>query len=143
MEQNSEFQIKNLGKDFFYSYPVVKKNRKSLKMKLLIVFSFAINLAIFPILLYALTTHNLKVESKINTTEISRTTNPIIKTPEKQNNKLESPQVVETQVQRNDSYWKISKRICGSGRLYLSIRDQNGGKPLFFGETVLVNCNIN
>lgn len=45
-------------------------------------------------------------------------------------------------VLNNDSYWKIAKRVCGNGRLYLSIRDQNNGKALYKGEKVAVNCAL-
>ncbi|MBI4097614.1 MAG: hypothetical protein HY426_01090 [Candidatus Levybacteria bacterium] len=42
----------------------------------------------------------------------------------------------------NDSYWKISKRHCGSGKYYLSIREQNDAKPLYKGDFVSVNCSL-
>lgn len=45
-------------------------------------------------------------------------------------------------VLNNDSYWKISKRHCGTGKFYLSIRDQNGGKPLYKEDFVEVSCSL-
>jgi nucleoid-associated protein YgaU len=46
-------------------------------------------------------------------------------------------------VQPNDNFWKISKRVCGTGVYYLSIQQANGygeNRSLHEGETVTVRC---
>lgn len=47
-------------------------------------------------------------------------------------------------VQPNDNFWKISKRVCGTGAYYLSIQQANGygnNRSLHEGDTVTVRCS--
>jgi len=50
---------------------------------------------------------------------------------------------VKVVVLQNDNFWNISRRVCGTGRYYLSIQAangyQNGG--LQPGDTVVVTCS--
>ncbi|KKR94700.1 MAG: hypothetical protein UU45_C0008G0100, partial [Candidatus Levybacteria bacterium GW2011_GWA2_41_15] len=48
----------------------------------------------------------------------------------------------DVKILKNDSYWKISKRVCGEGKYYLSISGLNENKPLYRGDSVLVSCNL-
>lgn len=47
----------------------------------------------------------------------------------------------EIYVLNNDSYWKIAKRVCGNGKLFLSISEQNEGQNLHPGDFVKVSCS--
>lgn len=42
----------------------------------------------------------------------------------------------------NDNFWKISKRTCGTGIYYLSIKENNGyqDRALQPGDTIVVYC---
>ena len=51
----------------------------------------------------------------------------------------------EEVVQKGDSFWRISKRVCGSGIYYESIKAQNGYseyQALQPGDVVIVNCSL-
>jgi nucleoid-associated protein YgaU len=45
------------------------------------------------------------------------------------------------EVRSGDNYWKLAQRVCGNGRMYLSVQAENGGKALQPGDTVAVTCN--
>lgn len=140
MEKIGDFELKNLGEDYFYSYPRQEKPKRSTKKKLFIVFSFIVFLAITPAAIFGLTNINFNRAEKVSIAkdpvfENKRTVN--------QNTKNSESEFVSIEVLNNDSYWKITKRICGSGKYYLSIRDQNNGKALYKGDIVTVKCTIN
>lgn len=59
-----------------------------------------------------------------------------------QNTNADAFKTSTIEVINNDSYWKISKRVCGTGKYYLSIRAQNDGKALYKGEHVIVDCSL-
>jgi hypothetical protein len=119
-----------------------QKPKRSIKRKLTIVFSFIFVLIATPSIIFALSNLQSNRSEKVSQAPIEafenkktvnqNTVNPT-KTPEP-----EKPIYVE--VINNDSYWKIAKRACGSGRYYLSIRNQNNGKALFRGDVVSVAC---
>lgn len=140
MEKIDDFDLKNLGEDYFYSYPIQGKSKRSTKKKLFIVFSFIVFLAITPAAIFGLTSINFDKAEKVSIAkdpvfENKRTVN--------QNTKNTEPESVNVEVLNNDSYWKITKRICGSGKLYLLVKDQNNDKALYKGDIVTVKCNIN
>ncbi len=140
MNSNDDFDIKNLEQDYFYSYPAEEKPKRSIKKKLGIVFAFLAILAITPSVLFGLKNINFNKSEKVSVAkeavfENKKTVNQDAESPK--------PQLVNVEVLNNDSYWKITKRTCGSGKYYLSIRDQNNGKPLFKGDFVTVNCVLN
>lgn len=134
-----EFEIKYWAGENNFLDPKPKRER-SIKKRLFIVFSFVFLLAIIPILVYSLSEFNPRKEQKVIivqkevTEKKSDRTKPIQPNP--------TPQTSQVEVINNDSYWKISKRACGTGKYYLSVRDQNLGKPLYKGESVSVSCTL-
>lgn len=140
MENIGDFELKNLGEDYFYSFPTQEKPKRSTKKKLFIVFAFIVFLAITPAAIFGLTNINFNRAEKVS---IAR--DPVFenKKIENQNTESPKPQLINVEVLNNDSYWKITKRICGSGKQYLSIRNQNNNKPLYKGDTVSVICLLN
>ena len=137
MEKIGDFELKNLGGDYFYSYPVEEKPRRSIKRKLFIIFNFIVFLAITPAAIFGLTNINFNNVKKVSVVKEAVFEN---KKTENQNTESPKPQLINVEVLNNDSYWKITKRICGSGKQYLLVRDQNNGKPLFKGDFVTVDC---
>lgn len=138
MEKTDGFELKNLGNDYFYSYNAQEvKSARSTKKKLFIVFSFIVFLLITPAVIFGLSSINFNKAKKISIAK-----DPIFENKKtvNQNTKNSEPESVSVEVLNNDSYWKITKRICGSGKLYLSVRDQNGGKALHKGDFIKVNC---
>ncbi len=120
---------------------VTQTPKRSVKRKLFIVLSFISVLAIIPVLVYGLSNYQKQ------TKKVSVIQAPSIKNEEKsretQNFQTAPiPQTFQVKVLNNDSYWKISKRTCGSGKYYLAIRDQNNTKPLFKGDFVTVTCSL-
>jgi hypothetical protein len=141
-----DYQIKYWPADSSYLNEEPKK--RSIKRKLAIVASFLFVLAVTPSMIYALTNFSLEKNenSKVSVVE---TVNTKV-TPEVHKVTIEEPKEPKTQqsqsniltVINNDSYWKISVRACGTGRYYLSIKAQNGGKALYQGDTVVANCTL-
>lgn len=76
----------------------------------------------------------------------NKTNRPILNSATKQvvEKKAAEPTSIKNEalVQNNDSYWKISKRLCGTGKFYLSVKDQNNNKPLHKGDFVSVSCTL-
>lgn len=140
MEKIDDFDLKNLGENYFYSYPAQEKPKRSTKKKLFIVFSFIVFLAITPAAIFGLTSINFNKAEKVSIAK-----DPVFENKKtvNQNTKSFEPESVSVEVFNNDSYWKITKRICGSGKLYLSVKDQNNGKALYIGDSVRVNCILN
>ncbi|GEM_PF-2409367 len=147
MVQNENFEIKYWGTNTDRSlYQNPQEQKRSIRKKLFIVLSFIIILAVFPVLFLGVTNLKLGQDKKISIlTQIkpaikptSTPTSTPTPTPEKK------PVLQKTStsitVKNNDSYWKISKRQCGTGKYYLSIRDQNAAKALHKGDGVTANC---
>ena len=141
MSNPSDYQVNYWAGGETYAYKSPKPKR-SIKRKLAIVFSFIFILAITPSIIYALLNLNLNqtkqasiapVESQIQKSE-----------PEVHEVTIEEPKTPlnHTEVLEHDSYWKISKRVCGTGKYYLSVQNQNGGKALYGGDTVIVTCSL-
>ncbi len=139
MKNTDNFEINYWGKDFQNIYTEEDYlPKRTFKQKLLIVVSFISVLAILPTTIFTITTINQnngeKISSAIEAPIPSPTKDAEI-TP-----KIARPDAVE--IINNDSYWKISKRACGTGKYYLSIQEQNEGKALYKGEFVKVDCSL-
>jgi len=132
------------GKDFDY---LSHKPKRSIKKKLSIVFSFVFVLAVTPSLIYAFMNLDLDKDRGANlaSNQIQTPANLQNNTaPEIHKVYIEEPKPAEneTTVVNNDSYWKITKRVCGKGNNYLFVKEQNGGKALYEGDSVTVNCEL-
>lgn len=140
MDSNENFEINYWGEDFKSIYLNPQTPKRTVKQKFLIVFLFVSVLAILPAAIFGISNLNAnssKISSAIKVqTEPTQAPTP---TPKPAIEVVES-NIVE--VINNDSYWKISKRVCGTGKYYLSISSQNNGKALYQGERVKVYCNI-
>lgn len=132
-----KFEIEYWGRDYFYTFPQEKSTR-SLRKKLFIVFSFVGTLALLPLAI--LTYSGIK---SAQPEKVSVVTKPQVFENKKtvNQNTVENPDIMTVEVLNNDSYWKISKRVCGTGKNYLSIREINNAKPLLKGDAVRVSCN--
>lgn len=148
MGNTEKYQVNYWAGDNDYVYQI-QKPKRSVKRKLAIVFSFIFVLAITPTLIYALTNLNLNSGKKVSiapqevqTVQTNTQTQTQETKPEVHQVTIEEPKKAANQIEvlEHDSYWKISKRTCGTGKYYLSIQDQNGGKALYFGDTVTVSC---
>ncbi|HEX3035013.1 MAG TPA: hypothetical protein VHT73_07740 [Thermodesulfobacteriota bacterium] len=119
------------------NYPTpAKKQGRSVLRKLTIVFSFLFILTLIPAAVYGLS------KNQDNSPKVSSADLPVeITKPIPEPTKQIKPSNRDT-VHSVDSYWKISKRNCGVGVYYLSIQQQNGGKPLHAGDSVVVNCSL-
>lgn len=135
MDQQDNFYIQNIGSEYF---PYVKESKKarSFKRKLGIVASFVGFLALIPFILFGINFNQNRNSNKISSNQIISP----ISTPIKVETKTE-PKFKDI-VLKHDSYWKIAKRNCGSGKYYLAIQNLNFGKPLFEGESVLIDCSL-
>lgn len=121
------------GNDFKFIKP---PTNRSFRKKLLIVLSFIGVLALFPILLIGVSMIDFSGGDEIVTihTPISDSEADLRKTL------INEPITIEAGVIKNDNYWKISSRICGEGKFYLDIKEQNNSKALFEGDIVTVKC---
>lgn len=140
MNEKDQFDIKYWGSDYFYVYQNEKQPKRTVRKKLLIVFCFIGILALLPITMIGLTNLNTNQAKKISVApepqvfEKKKTVN--------QNTKAEAHKTSTIEVINNDSYWKISKRVCGTGKYYLSIQAQNSGKALYKGENATADCSL-
>lgn len=134
---NKDF--KYLSKGYIYEQ---EKPKRSLKRKLFIVLSFILILGITPSLIFTISELDFNSNEKvaINPESVKDTT--VNKSPKVYEVKIEEAEKNTAVVIKNDSYWKISKRICGEGRFYLSISEQNNSKALFEGDTIEANCTL-
>jgi hypothetical protein len=144
MANSDDYQIKYWSdlENFSYHSP---KPERSIKRKLTIVISFLLILAITPSVIYSLT--NLDLSPKKEVSVASTQNKPISENSEKTQPEIHTVTVElpkkssnQAEVINNDSYWKISKRVCGNGKYYISIQSQNGGKALYKGDFVSASC---
>ncbi len=139
MSYRDNFEIKYWGTDY-YSNLDPQKPKRSLRKKLFIVLGFIVVLAVLPAMVFGITNLRSHQSKKISSAaEIQPNPTP---TPSKKPIELKTPEITGETVLNNDSYWIISKRHCGTGKYYLSIRDQNAGKPLYKGDFVKAICNL-
>ena len=151
MSGNENFEINYLGKNFNNIYHKPSRQR-SIKQKLAIVVSFISVLVFLPMIVFGLSkiSNSPKIAANIEVKPQPTKATPI--KVNKEPNQTETNKVTITEPQKtsvldeeiinNDSYWKISKRVCGTGKYYLSIMSQNNGKALYQGERVKVDCSI-
>lgn len=136
MSSSNDFEINYWGNT--PDYKSSKKSR-SIKKKILIVLCFIAILGITPTLIFGLNKVQINKSRQISSIAVIT---PALKQPQE---KLKIPTPtpsISTQVQKGDSYWRLSKRNCGTGIYYLSIRDQNDSKPLHQGDSVRVVCEL-
>lgn len=143
-----DFEIKYWGGDYVAfndEFQSANKPHRSIKKKLVISMIFVLLVGITPVIFFGISNLNFNshknvavVDDSLQKKTVNQNTidykNP---TPTNSANKLQSVEVVN-----NDSYWKITKRTCGTGQKYLTTRDLNEGKALHIGDTVLVNCSL-
>lgn len=141
MNNADDFPISYWAGDQDYSYGSPKPKR-SIKKKLAIVFSFILVLAITPSLVYALSNLDFSHTETVASTEAQAIQTVQKKEPVNLEVIVEEPQISENEAEviANDSYWKISKRVCGNGKYYLSIQNQNDSKALHIGDKVTASC---
>lgn len=146
MSKIDDYQMKYWPTENIYLQNAPKK--RSVKRKLGIIASFLFVLAVTPSIILSLSNFEaskapeisvlnnaVKTQGQAQKTKTVRESHKVtIEVP-----KTNSSEVV---VINNDSYWKISKRACGSGQYYLSIQAQNNSKPLFKGDLVIANCSL-
>ena len=145
MNSSDKYQVNYWagGENYDHASP---KPKRSIKKKLSIVLSFVFVLAVTPTLIYTLMNLDFNNGKQVSvvTTDIQTPIEPKTTEPEVHKEYIEEPTPKENEatVINNDSYWKITKRVCGKGNNYLLIKDQNGGKALYEGDTVTVNCEL-
>lgn len=147
MDKTTNNQINYWASIESYDYQSSKPKR-SIKRKLGIVLCFIGVLAITPSLIYALSNFNFDNPKEVSVLNSQTQTQPQKTTPEVHTVTIEEPKepkepkkpANQAEIINNDSYWKISKRVCGTGKYYLSIQSQNGSKALHRGDTVTVSC---
>ena len=131
MEQNENFSINYWGKEFDYTNPQKKERTVAKRLAIIGLFIliaiatpvFALNFGKIELLSKKWTTKATAIKSPINVEKLATVNYP-----------------VEGKVIKNDSYWKISKRYCGTGEHYLTIQEKNEFKPLYEGDTITVIC---
>ncbi len=143
-----DFEIKYWGGDYVSfndDFETPKKPPRSIRKKLAISLIFVVIIALTPLIFFGISNIDLNshknvvvVDNGLQKKTVKQDTidyrNP---TPTSSVAKIQSVEVVN-----NDSYWKITKRTCGSGQKYLTTQNLNEGKALHIGDTVLVNCSI-
>lgn len=131
MEQIEDFTINYWGKEFDYTNPP-RKHRK-IKRNLLTIALFTMLLAITPALIFNF--NKLELLSKKQISTPTKIVSP------NQGEKIASAQnPIQGTVIKNDSYWKISKRYCGTGEFYLTIQEKNNFQALYEGDSVTIIC---
>lgn len=45
-------------------------------------------------------------------------------------------------IKNGDSYFRITKRFCGTGKLYKLVAEINGKKPLYQGDSIIISCSF-
>ncbi len=145
MNNSENFEINYWGEGYRSIHTLPKNPKRSIKQKLTIVISFVSVLAILPLTIFGITNLNSNNPERITkVVKIEPTTSPTqAPTPPRVKDVvvmgIESNRV---KVLNNDSYWKITKRTCGTGKYYLSVKEQNEGKALYKGDFVTVDCSL-
>lgn len=140
MDKVEDFHINYWGPEEL-DYGRVRKQR-SAGRKLFIVIAFILILGILPLLTLEYGYFRNSAAKK----QVSQVINPISPSPTK--NPTVRPKTTPASnpnhdvIVKGDSYWKIAKRNCGSGKYYLTIQNLNKSKPLQAGDSVLINCSL-
>lgn len=131
MEQIENFTINYWGQEFDYTNP--QKEHSKIFKKFGIVGLFIVLVVITPALVLNVAKFNFSFKKEVaKTTEVNDLSGNKIAT---------TSYPTEGKVIKNDSYWKISKRYCGTGEFYLAIQEKNNYKALYEGESVSVICH--
>lgn len=84
---------------------------------------------------------NIKVLSPVPESKTTTPTPPKKQEVLKKITKLaDTASVFSYEVKKNDSYWTISKRVCRTGKYFLSIQEKNYSQALHPGDMVQVVC---
>lgn len=146
MNNSENFELNYWGEGFRSLHTLPPTPKRSLKQKLTIVISFISVLSILPITILAITSLNLdnseKIIAKAQVEPSNTPTQAPTPTPKVKNVIVKGIESNRVEVVNNDSYWKISKRTCGTGKYYLSVKEQNDGKALYKGDFVTVDCSL-
>ena len=129
MSDNNGFKIKYLSPENYFYSPY--KKRSLVKFKTLGAVLYLMLLAAVPALLYIWGTQTPSLIKAVSSTSTSIYLERGLPDPRS-----------DVKILKNDSYWKISKRVCGKGKYYLSISGLNENKPLYRGDSVLVSCSL-
>jgi len=121
--KDMEFKIDYMGRED-YSYAKRQKN-KIASFKLVSASVYTLMLIISPLLIFLLGTNPPSPK-----TEISSASTSVYE------------EEIQAEVLKNDSYWKLAKRYCGDGKYFLSVKEANGSKALFEGDSVKVTCEL-
>jgi hypothetical protein len=139
-----DLEIKYWGGDFvpYNDGFVLPKNETKIKKNLSVFTLFLLFLILTPILIYGIskTDINQNKETKIASNNIFQNKKTV---NQNTTDSLQNGDTKTIEIINNDSYWKIAKRACNDGKLYLSIATQNNNKALYQGDTVLVDCLTN
>lgn len=142
MNANKNFEINYWGEDYKSIY-FKSQSKRTIKKKLLIVSSFVSVLAIVPIIVFSFSAYNSSNQLRISSAvKIKITPAPTQAPPPASEEIIEAIEINKVEVINNDSYWKISKRTCGTGKYYLSLKEQNKSKALYEGDSVKVDCSL-
>lgn len=137
MNDNSDFEINYWGNTPDHQS---SKKPRSFKSKVLIVVCFIAILGITPTLVFGLNKIQISKSNQISSAAIP---SPAVENKAQEKLKTPTPTpTVSAQVLKGDSYWRLSKRNCGTGIYYLSIKDQNENKPLYQGNLVKISCAL-
>lgn len=131
MEKTEEFSINYWGKDFDYTNTPKEKRSPKGKMK---------TIALFLALVILTPTLILNLEKVKFPSKKAPAKQAVIVSPVKENQIASINSEISGTVEKNDNYWTISKRYCGTGIYYLSIQEKNNFKPLYEGDPVTVIC---
>ena len=136
MENIEDFHIDYWGREeLSYDFP---KKKRSIKKRLGIVAGFVLVLALLPLATFVYSRLSNLHSSQVSSA-VTQTAPTIAPTPKGTQSKSN---VNQDGVIKGDSYWRISKRDCGTGKYYQSIADQNDNKPLQIGDSVTFNCSL-
>ncbi len=149
MNNNENIELNYWGEGFQNIYTKPDPNKRTIKQKLAIVISFISVLAILPTTIFAITNFNPVNDQKLTarvtnfepTQAVSEIPTPTT-TPRVKDVVVKGIESNKVKVINNDSYWKISKRTCGTGKYYLSIKEKNDNKALYKDDFVIVDCSL-
>ncbi len=148
MNNNENIELNYWGEGFQNIYTKPDPNKRTVKRKLAIVISFMSVLVILPTIIFTIsnfTPNNQKLASAVNifvpTIAPTQAPTPTL-TPRVKDVVVKGIESNRVKVINNDSYWKISKRTCGTGKYYLSIKEKNENKALYKGDLVTVDCSL-
>lgn len=146
MNNSENFELNYWGEGFKNIYTKPDPNKRTTKQKLAIVISFISVLTILPMTIFGITNINSssseKITAAVKTKPTATPTQAPTPTPKVKKVVVMGIESNRVKVLNNDSYWKITKRTCGTGKYYLSVKEQNEGKALYENDFVIVDCSL-